>query len=976
MLGIQENRPDAGSLPARTYRCMACAAVFPGLSSLLVHQASHANDKTPDSLQSPADSCQQPCTSCGTMFANKDILDQHNCKAVETSSSASVYISECGSDFQDVNTINEHRKSCEVNPQVNSLAPATNNASEISNPSQHGSTFSPDSQSFNVISQSVPVLLVHPPYQQLSSKLADAEMGAKAAETLSPVSQATEFPSLPIHISSQDLLLHTDPSPSNSLSGSEVSGIEQKDVRSPKKTLKKLLVSAFMERLPPAQTSWKPNKEHVVPKTVAPEASTEAPAPLGSSVRHLRRLLTKSANKTKAAAKNTLGVLSSNKPSTQAVGNTVNLNDTFLPVVALETRQKLLGVSKDGQEGRHQCGFCRRIFQHVDNLILHHAVHKKEKIFGCRGCKQLLITKAAIPLHHACPPDISRKHAFSEGFVLPSSLGNLVNSSQKSTLEHSSVRGPFFCHLCKHGFTRLYGLKKHKCQFFSHARSSHQKSKVNVNSSSKKMVENQESRIHKNVAVSTEAPGLVKVEQFEGGPTQAVLLKPQEKGPARPGSPKSFMPFISKTAMQKCPATELDERIKIETEDKVTNNSAQEDDEQGQWIVPIDESEIDVLVEGENKEHLCLMETDTGDVGSSSVQNGSLSTQLSGNYLTHISEAGKKRFVCHNCGKSYARRFTLKQHLKSCQIPAGTPMQQDTKKSPLIKGMSSCQRKQSFDCLQCGKSFSRRYNMVLHKKRYHFVNTTVVASGSHSKMEGRTNILPQQSPGTSGEPVSQKRMLIIPPPPGNEDSGMRSENQATVGDWGIMSLPSVLPRKVTCECGSVFTCPRLLFEHLQMHAQESFICPQCGETYCSWPNYEMHLHTHQRSVCPNCKQTFTLQKSLVRHLTKNRCKANFPNGKKFVCSHCGLELSSYPSLSLHIQNCQHNPSRKLIRCLTCTRSFSTKEGLQKHLFTHSHPNAFRCLLCQRSYPSLQSLKDHRRKVHHIKLGGVQAVQSK
>uniref|UniRef100_A0AAV2MDR3 C2H2-type domain-containing protein n=1 Tax=Knipowitschia caucasica TaxID=637954 RepID=A0AAV2MDR3_KNICA len=50
--------------------------------------------------------------------------------------------------------------------------------------------------------------------------------------------------------------------------------------------------------------------------------------------------------------------------------------------------------------------------------------------------------------------------------------------------------------------------------------------------------------------------------------------------------------------------------------------------------------------------------------------------------------------------------------------------------------------------------------------------------------------------------------------------------------------------RVTCECGMGFTSPKLLLEHLQKHAQESYTCPTCGVTVNSWADYEIHLQLH------------------------------------------------------------------------------------------------------------------------------------
>ncbi|XP_023689073.1 uncharacterized protein [Paramormyrops kingsleyae] len=979
MLGIHETG-DNGSLPSRTYRCMACSATFPGLSSLLVHQASHANNtNSPDGNQAPP-ALQVSCNNCRSMFSNKDLLDKHHCSAPPISASSSIYICGCGNKFQDFNVMLEHKQLHKTQMDVQEpLAIKEEKAvgESVNSPSHSDPMHASCSESFNLTSHSILSSHVHPPSPQISqSATEDSEVSNKEifSHAPSPVAELNNMPSvkqvarIPVSNSPELLLAPTITALKDDLTHRSVADVtsvsdsvspihsdavlqnDQQDV----KPLKKMLVSAFMERLPPAQAALSANKEEI-PKPVGTPSVTASESIEGSSISQLRRLLCKSGTKKKQ----------------QLAGNTVSLTKVFLPVVALETRRKLVGVSENGQEGRHQCGLCRRIFHDIDSLIFHHATHKKEKIRGCRHCKRLLISKTCMQIHHLCEPEPTGilQDPFSVGDVMPLSSGNVAVHGQKGTMESNSEKQLqkrlFSCHMCQHSYTRLYNLKKHKCHLFSHQHvdNSLPKDKVhmakgNVRIDIENVVGIGESPMQKNVSVGTEATSLIKTEMTESNSSRGpeVSLGMLAKNPGInldiwPGSPKSFMPFTSKSVRHN--SAELQETKlegwaastqeysvskhmrQVETEGEVKNIEAEE--EKRRWTMPIDESDIDVLVEAEhsnNKEEFVFRKPGLGD--------GLPFTSSQLNHPIQTSEVDQSHLPSRG----------MLQHIQN----------------PLsIKAKSHLEIKKRFECLGCGKSFSRRYVLNLHKKKCIPINRSTEDIDSHSDQntgKSKRIILPSHHQGSFQEPTNQERMLILTPSLGVQVN--RTGDNLSSGDsWGIMSLPAVLPRKVTCECGSVFTSSRQLFEHLQMHAQESYICPTCGKNLHSWMSYEAHLHTHKRSVCPKCQQSFSQHSSLVRHLNKNRCKADGIMGNKFLCPSCGVEFLTCSRLKLHMHYCASKPSSKPVVCPVCTHSFSSNKELQKHLITHSHTQAFRCHICQRSYPSLKSLKNHKRKVHRL-----------
>lgn len=361
--------------------------------------------------------------------------------------------------------------------------------------------------------------------------------------------------------------------------------------------------------------------------------------------------------------------------------------------------------------------------------------------------------------------------------------------------------------------------------------------------------------------------------------------------------------------------------------------------DEGQWTIPLD----DEMQVSQKQQHISADEN-TG--------------------LRYFVSDGVKRFPCNRCQKTYSRPGTLNRHLRLCGFVPHTSAAEGFGPSAVSASIA----KPMFPCSVCGRSFNRKDNMMTHRKRCQLRHPN-----------DRTNT-----------------ELSLP---NAVSSGMDKQTQEDDSSaWGIMSLPSVLPRRVTCECGVGFTSPRLLLEHMQKHAQESYTCPTCGETVNSWADYEVHLQIHmhphnqllnilqpqksqplliclqqqasqqqasatlsklpqsqsvtvdklpsparksQKISCMRCNNTFAAHCSLRRHLALNRCKGLRPTNpptnlpKTYRCLHCNATFQNTIGLLFHQRSGTCKPAAiKPVRCPSCPRWFGTVDGLQKHLLTH------------------------------------------
>lgn len=1007
MLGLQGSASSS-----KVYRCVACSATFNGLASLLVHQATHAGALSKVSAPPPA----QPNTSPHeTLFASMDSSSEHPSSPalLPGSPPPSFYICDCGEEFQDFGLMLEHKRSHLSQAQLpnrlenNNTAVASGTGCNDVFPTQHVS-FTPVTQSSLALgcpstskspAAELPTLPTHEADVSLEDDIAivTAPQGHCTPPQDGSEKQLENMSTTAEHIPETVEDMHFQDQTNSAQSGVKGECLPKNN------SLMKMLASAYMKRFPPPQSENNNAvipKQEIVPVHITPGGKTAASPINDLSIAQLRRLLAKPGIKTKAPSISR--ILESSKKKV------VSLTKTFSPVVVLETRQKLMEPGSNAVYGRYQCGRCRRVFQNLDKLTEHHFLHKKERIKCCRRCKQLIIGRLPLPDNHVCPQ-------LGNKMMQPSfSFKNKLPFAQKIVPFHSlnNTKRVFFCPLCKHSYARRWNLKTHKCQGPASALSrqphpSVQKMlalRANANAETDMDEVTSGAQLSKSVAVGTEVTGCIKVEVTSPNSEQSAVSSLAWTHPA-----KNFSPFFSKSSMMEqhndpslC-GTSLQQGDENSWDTEALDN---DDSNEGQWTIPLDD-ELQVLSSTKNV-------GDDGEVKKCvSVEHVEMAPQG----LRYFVRDGVKRYPCNRCQKTYSRASTLRRHLRLCGFrPRGLGTIAQSGGHGAIT-LNAFNVKPMFACFVCGKTFNRKDNMMVHRKRCQFQRTM-------SDVERVTvqQSLPSSAPTDSPTP---------------EDDG---------NNWGIMSLPSVLPRRVTCECGAGFTSPRLLLEHLQKHAQESYTCPTCGETVNSWADYEVHLQIHmhpqrqllkglqpqrsqplllrfqqqqqqqqsqqqpsqsvqqpsqsahqppqkqphpepllhptkkqQRIVCSRCGNTFATRCSLRRHISWNRCKgARIMNPlthppRTYHCSHCNSDFPNAISLIFHQRSGACKPAIKPVRCPVCLRWFGAVDSLQKHLLTHKQSESYRCDVCQGTYPNLKSLKNHRRRIHRIMAGDTKPI---
>lgn len=1009
MFGVRETLPP-NTPPVKTYRCVACSATFNGLASLLVHQASHAGE-----FSNPPPP--PTCSSCGTVFGSKDLLNQHVCAEACPSAAPDVYICDCGEEWQDFNAFVEHTKSSHhgessqnhTKTQQADITPKGLKDESFGKPAtSYPVTNSLSSTEVSVTSSSVNM----PPECSNSNGISGMDLTEDllTEETVpkenSSLSQKLEQALDPAKL---DLLVANLEKPSNSSQDAEVdeSEVSKNSVLSenntekvtqkenpdkktaPNKVVMKLLANAYMnvKKLPEQELESSQVEESSSGVTTAAESDT-TPSPKRQLRPSLRRPLYLPFPRI---------VYNMDTPKKPIV----SVTRRYCPVVLLETRQKFLASGKDMQEN-YQCGQCKRFFSDVDKLVVHHTLHRKERLKCCRRCKQFVIGTSG-PDNHTC----SRTST--------SGVKSLLSKGKRSPGFHKKFLKPnkpnqFHCPLCNHSYTRLYSLKKHNCPWISSITNSGQDTRgdmvedcqtVEVNGQDLSPLEfasigvgTSAQRQFKKEMVNAE---IVSVDSHQTNIEDSfdVLQVPFEDGEESVSPKEAPSPLSAEGTTSEPKVIFEDDLVSTLQADQVKDVGTKqpvggvvdddricidEQGEEGEGTSPVEDAEIDVLIEADDDDDDDLLSKN--NILHQILVEGSAVSKAQNQDISSIrSNEPVKRYTCGRCHKSFTRNYGLNKHLKICSVgrqhDVGTSVAHEV-----------------FKCKQCGKGFSHMASLTIHRRNCH------TGMRMHTELSGSYN------------PTRQENVFVLPPLSENPSNRQEPTAENNETNWGIMSLPSVLPRRVTCECGSAFTCPRRLFEHLQMHAQESYICPHCGENLLSWMKYEAHLRSHvqyqqaseeqpqqyaasyqqqqpymQRpqqqsptllsshqlsapfstqapSSCPKCCKTFKTRRSLLRHLRLS-CYGDASAPKKFACSRCGMSFLSTYTLDLHMQSNTCTTSVKQMRCPVCVRSFSSVEGLKRHLVIHSHDKPFSCHSCSQVFQNPKDLEDHKKSAHGV-----------
>ncbi|XP_067675027.1 uncharacterized protein [Haliotis asinina] len=156
---------------------------------------------------------------------------------------------------------------------------------------------------------------------------------------------------------------------------------------------------------------------------------------------------------------------------------------------------------------------------------------------------------------------------------------------------------------------------------------------------------------------------------------------------------------------------------------------------------------------------------------------------------------------------------------------------------------------------------------------------------------------------------------------------------------GIKASETDLERLKCPKCDFQGCYPQQYQDHIAQHGDDIHKCKCCN--YLTFDKDDLLTHfrdTHPRCICSICdfmaEHAYIIKRHMMRH-----------NAQGCTCDLCGKVYKDQYILKMHIKMV-HMPAEVLFECTVCSKKFTRKAHLKRHLRIHDPEKPFKCPHCE------------------------------